>query len=141
MYPGAKCYHQQFYLPVLRAICILKVFKHCEGRPIRSIYNMLIQSHWHCWEPVTKARPDEEKGCVKGKHFCHPKVTEPGLSAGDRGCQQDGCSYYRNTGNNSHWENGTIFGFLFHPSQRGGRRVVCHGGIHLAATCCLGFIF
>lgn len=29
----AKCYHQQFHLPVLRAVCILKVFKHCEEKP------------------------------------------------------------------------------------------------------------
>lgn len=70
---------------------------------------------------MTQARLDEEKGRVKGKHFCHPKVTWPGLSAGDRGCQQDGCSYYCNTGNNSHWENGTMLWFLV-PSQSEGRK-------------------
>lgn len=66
---------------------------------------------------MTKAGPDEEKGCEKGKHFCHPKVTRPG----DRECQQDGCSYYHNTGNNSHWEHGTMLWFPL-PSQPDGRK-------------------
>lgn len=82
---------------------------------------MLIQSHWHCWKSVIEPRLDEEKGGVKGKHFCHPKETRPGLSAGDRGWQQDGCSYYHNTGNDSHWENGTTLWFPL-PSQSEGRK-------------------
>lgn len=85
--------------------------------PIRPIYNRLIQSHWHCWKPVTKARP---RAVGRINIFVIPK--QPGLAyPGDRGWQQDGCSYYHNTGNNSHWGNGTMLWFPL-PSQSEGRK-------------------
>lgn len=72
-------------------------------------------------EALTKARPDEEKGCVKSKHFCHLKATRPGLSTGESRMAvvitmiQEIIVIGKM---------GSCFGFLFHPSQRGGKRVV-----------------
>ena len=136
----AKYYHQQFYLPVLRAIWISKVFKHWGEKK-----QVCLQHADPVLLALLEARAQKrcrKKGCAKGKQFCHRTVTRACLAypLGTGACQQDGCSYYHNTGNNSHrgkCERALVSSSAPVRGEEGER--CCCGGIPLAAAHFWGF--